>query len=265
LLACDAYDAKFPISLKPDGAIDEKLLGEWIILVQEEEAAYPGVVVNLIEMGGNEYLAKITMYKDNSLNIDEVNIFQVHKSDLGVNEYYNFKDLEDDEEKYFFYTVEKSSVDSIQVNYIADSFKIEFDNSKEFKKYLEENLFYLEQNHLSEGFPMYRRSALNWNLLNPKYTIDDIEDVRYYKGLTAKDIELDNWIELTSEKSIDISDNSFPIIMKKATYKETHHFWDSPYYCQVEFKSGHSRRFKIDGNHKTIFDLDMNLLYKISD
>ena len=135
---CRYYISSVPITNSRKSAIDHQVLGTWKSFTQDTLR----YAMKVDSLDPKRYLINFLILDDDQLDLDAYNNYVVHPSKVGATDYLNARILEgDDTNSYYIFTY-KLHGDSLTISAIdldEVTFEKEFESSKKFKKYIENN------------------------------------------------------------------------------------------------------------------------------
>jgi hypothetical protein len=260
--SCHFYNSRVPITASDKSVIDAKIIGRWYVLEKDEENATlkrTEEYLRVLDFNGKEY-AVLAESKEATM------LFKVHSSIINKKTFLNIFPIEEPEKdvdrNYIFFIIDSLDSEKAALRYITDSIKVQFNNSKEFEKYLKKNFEKLTREAMSAPFYYYRAEYFLWDKLNTLKS-SDIENV----------FEIDALFTETADKSatqLSIfpkkqSDKENAINILKNAYQSdeiTDEF--QPIYTQLlQFNDGKMKVFYFSKDRLSFRDAENEIVYKI--
>lgn len=267
-LGCDYYLSDVPITRKPVSEVKEELLGDWIIIDDDDSIIYPGIVVHMIESDPEEYLIIVKYMEDKGRTIDDGIVYKAFHSNVGDQHFLSVQNVLDNEldNKYIFWRLEEVGKDSVVARYITDSLNIQFDKSKKLKSFIKKNKAVLENEYLSDAIPFYRWQALKWNFVNPGANTEDIVAFWVLDDRITKDsfqnmtkVALDQMKKRKCDLSLVpeyFNDSYLSPISIWSWFKSV------PYYGVLLYENGSMIKVKISETGSSLHDLTNDIYYR---
>lgn len=265
ILSCNGYRSIHPITDTSRSKIDERRLGEWIVLDSTDSTLFVRLHLKLLPLNEQEYLVTVNWMKDKGRIIDNTTNYKIHNSKINEEEYLNVLEISLKKEKYYIHKINEENNDSIRMNFLTDSLKIEFTNKGELANYIKENKNRVEREFMSESITYYRWEALLWDKVN---LIDKTSEFKEFINLGRIDEE--RFKKLTKGELTEISkDNSrirFDSIQEY--FKEIHlskygqDIWKGAKFGLILLKSGKILRIKYDIYGGKIYDMTNDVYYR---
>ncbi len=108
-LGCDYYFSDVPLTKKPVTEVKEELLGDWIVIDDDDSILYPGIVVHMIESEPEEYLVIVKFLKNKGRTIDDGIVYKAFHSSVGNQQFLSLQNVLDNEldNKYIFWRLDE--------------------------------------------------------------------------------------------------------------------------------------------------------------
>lgn len=264
-LGCDYYFSEVPISKNPDAEINEELLGDWVIIDEDDSIIYPGFVVHMIESDPEEYLVIVKYMENKGRTIDDGIVYKAFHSSVGNQQFLSLQNVLDNEldNKYIFWRLEEITRDSVVARYITDSLDIQFSKSKKLKSFIKKNKVALENEYLSDAIPFYRWQTLKWNFVNPGANTEQIEAF----WVLNKIIPVDSFLNMDKAALEILEKQDCDLSLSKEYFKTCHlssgppWFKRTPYYGILLYQNGEMVKVKISNGGSRLHDLTNDIYY----
>jgi len=142
--ACDYYISSVPISNSRKSTVNHQVLGTWKSF-DHDTLRY---AMKVDSLDPKHYLLNFLILNDDQKDLDAYYNYVVHHSPAGRNDYLNARILEGENANDYYIFTYKLHGDSLTISAIdldEVTFDKEFESSKKFKKYIENNPHQFEQ------------------------------------------------------------------------------------------------------------------------